>query len=141
MARNHYLIALFPYQIKHERTRVGARQSGEPRMVELYFLFYRIPKMMTKLARERNRSALAWSFLAIGAWIGAELVVFLTVGIAYGTGSVLFGWQQGIPPGLNLFSYLAALAAAIGSVTLLRRILSARPAERAFPAPPPPPEF
>ena len=28
-------------------------------MIELYFLIFRIPKMMTQLARERNRSALA----------------------------------------------------------------------------------
>jgi L-asparagine transporter-like permease len=44
-------------------------------MIEIYFLIFRIPKMMTQLARERNRSALAWSLIAIGAWIGSELFV------------------------------------------------------------------
>ena len=58
-------------------------------MLELYFLIYRIPKMMTRLARERNRSALAWSLMGVGAWLGAELFVLFGAGLIYGTGSVL----------------------------------------------------
>jgi hypothetical protein len=43
-------------------------------MLELYFVLYRIPKMMTQLARERHRSAVAWSLFGILAWIGAEFL-------------------------------------------------------------------
>ena len=46
-------------------------------VLELYFLLYRIPRLMSGLARERNRSALAWSLFGIGAWIGAEVGVIL----------------------------------------------------------------
>ena len=52
-------------------------------MLELYFLIYRIPKMMTRLARERNRSALAWSLMGVGAWLGAELFVLFGAGLIY----------------------------------------------------------
>ena len=107
-------------------------------MLELYFLFYRIPKMMTRLARERNRSAIAWSLIGIGSWIGAELVVGFTFGLFYGIGVELWGW----PPrsqGLSLLVYLLALVAALVSVTMVSRILTRKPREEV--SPPPPPEF
>ena len=44
-------------------------------MLELIFLFIVIPKRMTRLARERNRSGLKWSLAAIGVWVGVEIVV------------------------------------------------------------------
>ncbi len=37
----------------------------------LYFIFYRIPKMMSSLAKERSRSVPGWSVLGITAWVGA----------------------------------------------------------------------
>jgi hypothetical protein len=110
-------------------------------MLELYFLIYRIPKMMSRLARERNRSAVAWSLIGIGAWIGAELVVGLGVGVLYGIGIFVFGWAEEIPAGVQFLIYLVALGAAIGSVTIVHRILQSRPRERYEPLPPPPPAF
>ena len=110
-------------------------------MLELYFLIYRIPRMMTRLARERNRSALAWSLIGIGAWIGAEVLVVFGGGLLYGTGMFLFGWSEDIPAGVQLLLYLVALGAAIGSVTIVRRILQSRSQEKSEPLPPPPPAF
>jgi hypothetical protein len=55
-------------------------------MIELYFLIYRIPKIMSSLARERNRSPLAWSLIGIASWLGSELVVALGLGSMYGVG-------------------------------------------------------
>lgn len=111
-------------------------------MIELYFLIYRIPKMMTALARERNRSALAWSLMGIAAWIGGEFVVAVILGLVYGLGSAILGWP-GKPPGLFvLFSYVATIGAAIGSLTLVRRVLSNKSRDKdSFPLPPPPPRF
>jgi uncharacterized integral membrane protein len=110
-------------------------------MIELYFLLYRIPRMMTRLARERNRSALTWSLIAIGAWIGAELLVGFAFGLVYAIGGILFGWSEDIPAGVTLLLYILALGAAIGSLGIVRRILSSKGAERYEPLPPPPPEF
>ena len=110
-------------------------------MLELYFLFYWLPKKMTQLARERNRSAVGWSALAIGAWIGSEVGVFAAAGILYGIGTVLWGWEEELSTGAQLLIYLLALGTAILSVTVVYRILRAKPRHDVFPSPPPPPEF
>jgi uncharacterized protein YneF (UPF0154 family) len=108
-------------------------------MIELYFIFYRIPKMMSRDARERGRSALAWSLIGIAAWIGAEVVVGLSLGIFYAAGVLLWGWPENEPPLFSLLSYVAALAAALGGLALVRRILYAKTMDNPFAAPPPPP--
>ena len=109
-------------------------------MLELYFLFYWLPKKMTQLARERKRSAVAWSALAIGAWIGAELAVSAGFGFMVGLGMELWGWDEP-SVGVQIIVYLLALGAAILSVTLVIRILRAKPTHHVFPSPPPPPQF
>ncbi len=110
-------------------------------MIELYFLFYRIPKMMSELARERNRSAVKWSVLAIVSWLGAEFAVFVTFGVLYGLGELFWGWPEEIPAGVTLLSYVLALGAAIGSFSLVRYLLKTRPIASEAPLPPPPPSF
>lgn len=111
-------------------------------MIELYFLIIRIPKMMSLLARERNRSAWKWSLLGIAGWLGGEFAVAIILGMIYGLGSVIYGWPEEPPPVFVLFTYAAAIAGAIGGLTLVRRILTAKPTNRdAFPMPPLPPRF
>ncbi len=107
-------------------------------MIELYFIFYRIPKMMGRLARERNQSAWKWSLIAIAAWIGAEVVVAFGLGIFYEVGIIFWGWPENEPAIFTLILYVAALAAALGSVTFVRRILLN---QREFPPPPPPQRY
>ncbi len=110
-------------------------------VLELYFIFYRVPKMMTRLARERNRSALRWSLLGMGAWIGAEFFVAFAFALIYEIGAVLLDWPRPEPVGLRVLSYFLALVAALGSTTIVSRILMSKPKEDFFPAPPPPPKF
>lgn len=110
-------------------------------MIELYFVFYRIPKMMSRLARERNRSALKWSLLGIGAWIGTEVVVAVGLGILYAAGVIFWGWPEREPMVFTLLFYVAALAAAIGGFALVRRTLSNLPNQNEFLQPPPPARF
>jgi len=110
-------------------------------VLELYFLFYRVPKMMTRLARERGCSAWRWSLLGIGAWVGAELLVLLGAGFVYGIGEAVLGWPMPITPGFKALAYVLALVAALLSATLVSRILMRTPTEKHFPVPPLPPEF
>jgi hypothetical protein len=110
-------------------------------MLELYFILYRVPKMMTRLARERHRSALRWSLLGIGAWVGAEFVVLFASGILYAVGAIVMGWPMPIPGGVKLVVYVLALGAALLSVTIISRILTRKPKEARFLTPPPPPDF
>ena len=110
-------------------------------MVELYFLIYRIPKMMIRLARERNRSGLVWTLLAIGSWIGAEIIVALALRVIYATGVVLLDWPQSISPAARFLIYLISLCGAIGGLMLVRRFLYNLDRTRSVPRPPPPPYF
>jgi hypothetical protein len=112
-------------------------------MLELYFIFYGIPKMMSALARERNRSALKWSLLGIAAWIGGELFAGVGFGILYGAGMIFLEWPEEMAPGVTLLLYVTALAAAMGSFMLVRRILRGKPAsaDSLHQPPPPPPQF
>ncbi len=109
-------------------------------MLELYFLFYRIPKMMTRLARERNRSTLGWSLIGIGAWITAEVAVVFAVGVVHAIGILAWGWPPQ-SPGFSILTYVLALVAALISVTVVSRILTRKSREESFQLPPPPPEF
>lgn len=109
-------------------------------MLELFFVFYWLPKRMTQLARERNRSAVAWSALGIASWIGSEVGVFVAAGIVYGVGYELWGWEEP-SAGAQLVIYFLALGTAILSVAIIFRILKSKPTQHAFPAPPPPPQF
>ena len=108
-------------------------------MLELCFIFYRTPKIMTGLARERNRSALAWSLLGIGAWIGSEFFVGFTFALIYEVGAVMWGWPKPERAGFVLLTYLLALAGAVVGVTIVTRILRSKSTDDSFPVPPPPP--
>ena len=111
-------------------------------MLELYFIFYRIPKMMSQLARERERSAVAWSLIGIAAWLGAEIVVIFGIGVTYGIVSLMTegNISEEFPPLLRLLTYVLGLGAAIGSFLLTKRFLTSK-ARPAFQPPPPPPTF
>ena len=110
-------------------------------MIELYFVLYRIPKLMTRLARERNRSALAWSLLGIGAWVGAEFAIALSVGLFYGLMAFFMGWPEEDPVVLRPLTYILALTGAILSFALVKRILSSKDTNPVLPLPPAPPDF
>ena len=108
-------------------------------MLELYFIFYRVPKMMTRVAREQNRSALAWILIGIGTWIGAEILVIVTLTFIYQIGVATADWSEPEPAGLRFVTYLLGLVAALLAVTGLTRLLeSKRPSQY---QPPPPPSF
>ncbi len=95
---------------------------------------------MSRLARERGRSHVAWSFIGIGAWIGAELVVTVSVVLVY---AILFGFDDsadGLPAGVSALSYFVSLVGAILAVALVRRFLRSQP-RHDFELPPPPPTF
>src|SRR5512138_225336 len=108
-------------------------------MLELYFIFYRVPKMMTRIAREQNRSALVWSLIGIGTWIGAEIFVVFTLTVLYEVGVAAADWTDPEPAGLRFGAYLLGLVAAFLSMSGLTRLLeSKRPPQY---QPPPPPSF
>jgi hypothetical protein len=108
-------------------------------MIELYFLLYGIPKMMSRLARERKRSALGWSLIGVGAWIVAEIAVALAVGSVHGIGVLMWGWPEE-SAAASVLTYVLALGAAVASLSIVARILRGKPTN-ALPLPPSPPDF
>jgi hypothetical protein len=111
-------------------------------MLELYFIFYRVPKMMTRVAREQNRSALGWSLIGIGTWIGVEIFVIFALTFMYQFLVAGTDWTEPQPAGFRFVAYLLALIAALLAVTGLTRWLeSKRSAPYRYPSPPPPPTF
>lgn len=110
-------------------------------MLELYFIFYRVPKMMSRVARERKRSALAWSLLGIATWIGTELFAVFTLTLMLKLVWFGVGWTEPEPAGIRFLIYLLGLVAALLAVTFLQRYLTSKSALRYRPAPPPPPTF
>ncbi|GAC1446564.1 MAG: hypothetical protein NVSMB56_06450 [Pyrinomonadaceae bacterium] len=106
-------------------------------MFELIYVFYLLPKRIKRLTRERERSALAWSMVAIIAWFGTELFVLLALSIVYAIVAAIKGWQSE-PSGLIFLFYVIALVSAIGSAEIVCRVLQARPLHDATPPPPPP---
>jgi hypothetical protein len=110
-------------------------------MIELYFLLYRVPKMMSQLAKERNRSARLWAILGIFAWVGGEFVVFFLFGVVSTVGELAGLWTVQDLGGYAILLYIAAIGAAIGSFAFVRRILRSLPVEEDAESPPAPPTF
>ena len=47
-------------------------------MIELVLIICIVPQRIFRLAPQRGESRLFWTILAIGAWIGAELVILVS---------------------------------------------------------------
>ena len=95
-------------------------------MLELAFLFYFLPRRMTRLARERHRSALAWSVAASAAWIGAEIVVGSAIMLSALVTAELWGWPKDIES-LTVVVYFPGLLAGLVAAEIVRRYLLSRP--------------
>jgi ABC-type amino acid transport system permease subunit len=108
-------------------------------MIELFFIVYRLPQIMSQLARERNRSRVGWSFAAIAAWIGTEFLVIFVYSFIYEVGVERWGWPERQPGGVLFLVYALALIAAMVGADIVRRVLHSIPVSQ--PHPPPPPQF
>lgn len=95
-------------------------------MLELIFLFIVIPKRMTRLARERNRSGLKWSLAAIGVWLGVEFVVGVVLAFFIVLSSYLLGTPEN-PEKVSSVAYFPALVAALISGEFMIRHLKTKP--------------
>jgi hypothetical protein len=89
-------------------------------MIEIYFLFFRLPRSMCRLARARGESGFVWSLAAIGAWVGAEIVIgTCTVFLM-----VLIDSESAV---LLALGYVGMLVAGIYASERVRRRLQAKP--------------
>ncbi len=91
-------------------------------MLEIYFLLFYIPRKVRRLAKERGQSALAWSLMAIGAWVGVEIVFLILVLVAM---SILPELSRNVF--FLLFSYIIPLACSIFASDLVIKRLRKMP--------------
>jgi peptidoglycan biosynthesis protein MviN/MurJ (putative lipid II flippase) len=97
-------------------------------MIELIILLIIIVPRVRGLARERNESAVKWSFAAIGGAIGAELVA----GVILVSLWVFLARRGLIPQGNGIFVFyvilsLLLIASAATGATLVIRQLRKKP--------------
>lgn len=95
-------------------------------MLELVFLFIVIPVRMSRLARERNESALQWSLATMGVWIGAEFVVASVIVFLIFFFSATFGVPKN-PVAVSELAYFPGLVGALVSAEYMIRRLRAKP--------------
>jgi len=95
-------------------------------MIELAFLLVVLPRRMTRLARERNRSKLACCFAASGAWIAAELIVAFGITFTAFFSSTVWGWPKS-PESITVLAYFPALAAGLIAAQLVKKRLESLP--------------
>ena len=95
-------------------------------MLELIFLLIVVPRRMSRLARERGRSALKWSLAAIGVWLGVEVVVTTLVVFLIFLSSFTLGIPED-PEEASVVAYVPALIAALVSAEYMIRHLRAKP--------------
>lgn len=97
-------------------------------VIDLLFLLIIIPYCVWMLAKERNESALKWSLAAIGAWIGAELIIGTIVGLLKNPIARLgFAPRGNIANIFSILFYLLVFTAAAASATLVIRQLRKKP--------------
>jgi len=101
-------------------------------MLELAFLLYFLPKRMTRLARERHRSARAWTLAASAAWIGAEIVVGVAIMAMGVVTAQVWGWPKDNET-VTAVAYLPGLLSGLVAAEIVKRYLSSRPALREVP--------
>ncbi len=97
-------------------------------MIELLFLLLFLPQRMSALAKARGRSALAWTLAAIGAWLGAEVLIIFIWLIVHTLGAELWGWPEDIEKQpITFVVYVIALVSGLVSADLVRRRLTSKP--------------
>lgn len=91
-------------------------------MLEIYVLFFYIPRKIRSLAKPRGQSVAAWSLIAMGAWITAEIITLFLI-------LLLMTLSRDLADsGLFMFStWVISFLAAAGAVNLVFRRLRRMP--------------
>lgn len=91
-------------------------------MLEIYVLFFYIPRKIRSLAKPRGQSVAAWSLIAMGAWITAEIITLFIILL------LMSLFRELGDSGLFMFAtWLISFLAAAGAVSLVFRRLRQMP--------------
>lgn len=91
-------------------------------MLEIYVLFFYIPRTVRVMAKPRGQSVAAWSLMAMGAWITAEIITLFIILL------LMSLFRELGDSGLFMFAtWLISFLAAAGAVSLVFRRLRRMP--------------
>lgn len=107
------------------------------KFIDLAFILIIIPWRMIPLAKSRGLSPMAWTLVAIGAWIATSLVVAITYAFVQSFGALNLGWSVDTLRKGMLLARLIGILCSFMVYELLRRRLVSKPF--ASPSLPPPP--
>ncbi len=92
-------------------------------------------------ANKSNRNGLLWAAIALGAFIGTQLLVGLLIGVFLGIGVGAFGWSENIFDTYSLPINIVAIVISGLVAYLILRYLDKVPDEQNSYTAPPPPNF
>lgn len=97
-----------------------------------------------KKAKETNRNAVLWAFIAVAVFIGTQLLVGVGAGIVIGIGIAAGNWAEDTFDKYSVLINLVAIIASFLSTWGLLRFIGTTPkthTEEYNPPPPPPGDF
>ena len=95
-----------------------------------------------KKAKDSGRNGILWAFIAVGVFIGTQLLVSIGVGIFLELGVAFLGWSDNVLTDdytipITIITFIASFVA----TWLVLRYLNKIPEDVTFVSPPPPPNF
>lgn len=94
-----------------------------------------------KKANDSGRNGILWAFIALAVFIGAQLLVGLFLGVAFGIGIAAFGWSETIFEDYDILFRIIGIIAGIGGGYAVLKYLDRIPQDDSYNGPPPPPSF
>lgn len=94
-----------------------------------------------KKANDSGRNGIVWALIALGVFIGSQLVAGLLIGVALGIGVALLSWPESIFEDYDILFRIIGIVVGIGGGYLVLKYLDRVPQAETFTAPPSPPEF
>ncbi len=94
-----------------------------------------------KKARDTGRNAILWGVFCGAAFIGAQLLVAIGIGVFIAIGIELWGWSEELYVDSALWITIASVVAGFVTLLFIFKFLDRIPEEPSDIAPPPPPTF
>ena len=95
-------------------------------MIELFFVFFFIPRRIKALAKLRGENWIRWSLFAIGAWFGAQILAFMAITTVLATYAAIAGsvFNENLAV---MIAYFFGLVGAVMAATLVVKQLAKKP--------------
>lgn len=94
-----------------------------------------------KRANNNGRNGILWALISAGAFIGTQLIVGLSIGVAMGFGIEVFGWSESIFTDYEILYTIITIVISFGAGFIALKFADRPLAEEEIINNPPPPNF